>query len=639
MWRRLLRRLTGESQAERQQDGIYVSSMSQAKAIRLVLGALLSLALVAPTGSSAADGAYGVPVGADELEEVLPASGGDEGYVREHTVVRTSDGIELDGWIWRPRNGKPAPTVLLYSPYHGNLDPWGNDDRAGDRAGMNLVPTEELMKEGYAIGFFSIPGTGHSGGCFDFFGAKTGRAGADLVDWIARQSWSNGRVGMTGQSNDATTAWQVAAEAPAALKVIVPMSGGIRLYTQVGTPNGLLGWFTGPNALVNVAVIGATPVWNGAPNGQLGPVLRGATRNRLCADVRRALGAQTLDPARDERDGAFWEERDLTDRLGDIRAAVLATAGFNDATVPGFGFEAVGWPLIRSPKAMILADLGHAIPTEVATGDFVDMRIDWFNAFLKNGHRCGASDAPELCEPRPAELGHIYYQTDAPAAGLDSVLEAQSGQWTETSAWPPPEARDEVAYLAGDKLADRPGSAPSELVPAPRAADNYAVGVDRSPCGAPKGSKLFESAPMAVDTTLAGVPHAELRLESDDEGGQVAVSLFELGENFSCTPAAGSHAAPGNPTDSRLITWGGADLRFYDGGYTATVFPTEELTAVPIAMEAAAARIEAGHRLGLLVSGGEPFYRAGNAYLPRLTLSPESRVVLPIIGASRDRHR
>lgn len=52
-------------------------------------------------------------------------------------------------------------------------------------------------------------------------------------------------------------------------------------------------------------------------------------------------------------------------------------------------------------------------------------------------------------------------------------------------------------------------------------------------------------------------------------------------------------------------------------------------------METAGARIEAGrHRVGVLLSGGDAFYRAANTNLPELTLHAGStrHVVLPVVG-------
>ena len=54
-----------------------------------------------------------------------------------------------------------------------------------------------------------------------------GADAAALIDWIARQSWSDGQVGMYGGSYSGFTPWAAAKRQPKALKAIM-----------VGAPNG-----------------------------------------------------------------------------------------------------------------------------------------------------------------------------------------------------------------------------------------------------------------------------------------------------------------------------------------------------------------------------------------------------------------
>jgi len=49
-----------------------------------------------------------------------------------------------------------------------------------------------------------------------------GEDGAAVIDWIARQPWSDGRVGMYGGSYEGFTQWAIAKHMPRALKTIIP---------------------------------------------------------------------------------------------------------------------------------------------------------------------------------------------------------------------------------------------------------------------------------------------------------------------------------------------------------------------------------------------------------------------------------
>ena len=52
-----------------------------------------------------------------------------------------------------------------------------------------------FARHGYVFVLVDTRGRGSSGGTFDPF-AQEARDGYDLVEWLGRQSWSNGKVAM-----------------------------------------------------------------------------------------------------------------------------------------------------------------------------------------------------------------------------------------------------------------------------------------------------------------------------------------------------------------------------------------------------------------------------------------------------------
>jgi putative CocE/NonD family hydrolase len=58
---------------------------------------------------------------------------------------------------------------------------------------------------GYARVWADVVGTGNSGGCYDYGGIREKQTGYDLVEWIAAQPWSTGKIGMIGGSYNGTT--------------------------------------------------------------------------------------------------------------------------------------------------------------------------------------------------------------------------------------------------------------------------------------------------------------------------------------------------------------------------------------------------------------------------------------------------
>jgi uncharacterized protein len=51
---------------------------------------------------------------------------------------------------------------------------------------------------------------------------QEGRDGYDTIEWAARQSWSDGRVGTFGLSYLGAVQWLAAVEGPPSLRAMVP---------------------------------------------------------------------------------------------------------------------------------------------------------------------------------------------------------------------------------------------------------------------------------------------------------------------------------------------------------------------------------------------------------------------------------
>lgn len=75
-------------------------------------------------------------------------------------------------------------------------------------------------------------GTWNSDGNAVFPCAEQGKDGYDVVEWIAGQNWSNGRVTMSGNSFLAATQWFVGAEQPPHLTCLAPWEGFNDMYND-----------------------------------------------------------------------------------------------------------------------------------------------------------------------------------------------------------------------------------------------------------------------------------------------------------------------------------------------------------------------------------------------------------------------
>lgn len=123
------------------------------------------------------------------------------------------DGVVLRGDVARPAEGK-SPVIVIQSPY-------GKSEAV-------TVPVRniaELARQGFAAAYIDTRGRFSSDGAEEFIPfARHENDGCDVVEWAARQPWSNGDVFGFGPSYHGFTQWMTARERPSALKAFSPGS-------------------------------------------------------------------------------------------------------------------------------------------------------------------------------------------------------------------------------------------------------------------------------------------------------------------------------------------------------------------------------------------------------------------------------
>ena len=130
-------------------------------------------------------------------------------YVIEMTVpVRSPDGATICTMIVRPRSAPRLPTMLNFTIYADTVAKLIEARRAAASGYIGVV--------GFARGKLCSPDNPVP---YEYDGADA----AALIAWIARQPWSDGRVGMYGGSYEGFTQWAAAKHLPPALKTIVPL--------------------------------------------------------------------------------------------------------------------------------------------------------------------------------------------------------------------------------------------------------------------------------------------------------------------------------------------------------------------------------------------------------------------------------
>jgi len=117
------------------------------------------------------------------------------------------DGVELTVDIFRPKAEGRFPAILQITPYNKN----GQAARA-----------QKFAARGYVVINADSRGRFDSGGDWDPFSPLHKTDGYDLVEWVAKQPWCSGNVGMYGLSYMGWTQWWTATQSPPSLKAIVP---------------------------------------------------------------------------------------------------------------------------------------------------------------------------------------------------------------------------------------------------------------------------------------------------------------------------------------------------------------------------------------------------------------------------------
>lgn len=591
--------------------------------------ALASLLLVALLAGCAVPGPAGpdpdVPVVFEPCAHPWPCGDGAEWpadlagpfeiLLAQGVRVKSFDGVELDGAYWLPKlpEGVRAPVVLKSTPYLGTCayqevrgvrggDLPGCPGSAESEARLDGDNFRELLQAGYAVAIFAVRGTGASGGCHDLWGSDEQRDQAVLVEWAGAQPWSNGRVAMMGLSYPGTTPWEAAIQSPPSLKAI--LVGGIisDVYLSLSSPQGAVedGYDTF-QAGTTVANSLQPPHVGGAPMlARWAPV----AKDRLCPETAELLTVNPMTSRGDARPKAWFDERRLAGRFGDVSAAVLVAHGFQDDNFHRYQEDTI-WERLPGPKWFVLGQWGHTYAFEDQMANhphaksWLDLQIAWLDFWLK-----GVGDPPRM--------GVVDYQ------------ESSMG-WREAEAWPPPRARHEALYLSGETLAPEPGEGARAFSAGPQG--SCAAGAT---CGA--ASTLCESAspvPPSVAyaleakeaTTVAGNPFALLDIASDQAGGTFAVDLYLVPKGAACE-------------DAVLVSDGGVDLRFHEGNFDARPFPVDARGQVRVDLYNVALRLEPGDGLALVVR--TPTDRDTREFAPTITVHGASHLVLPLVEGTLD---
>lgn len=239
-------------------------------------------------------------------------------------------------------------------------------------------------RDAYVVVHASLPGTGCSSGTWDLYSVEQAKAGAELIDnWIAKQPWSNGRVGILGHSYSGATGLLVASHRPRHL-VAMSISGMIDdNYRGITYPGGVFNTLFPP-----LWHLGIRPAYDKA-----GGTTQGMVRNadneqgRQCAQNLAAQRRGTdndplLNSGTDGQDNDYWRRTAMIAHIGKVTVPIHIAGAWQDEQTGARGTSRL-WEAVRPgvPKRLLQFNGDHG--TNVQAVETWGDRKAWLDHWIR----------------------------------------------------------------------------------------------------------------------------------------------------------------------------------------------------------------------------------------------------------------
>jgi putative CocE/NonD family hydrolase len=464
--------------------------------------------------------------------------------VEKDVTIVVRDGTKLAADLYRPaRDGKAAegrfPTLLTRTPY--NKDGAAKEGRYYAERGYNVVAND-------VRGRFGSEGTWR-------LIADDPADGFDVVEWIAAQPWSDGKVGTFGTSYPGGTQHALAEMNPPHLTTIVPIDAlsncGISGMRHGGAFElRFMNWIFLNAANSRAALFEPALKAALAENArrirehvdQL-PLRVGTSPLKVVPEYEGWL----VEALRSGPESPFWKIKGMSvvDHLADYAdVPVVHVTGWYDSWTRqvALNYEALSRAK-RSPQRLVIGPWVHGgqgsnVAGEVeftsdAAVDLLAWRLRWYDHWMK-GERNGVGDDPPV-------LIYVMGTGDdrkSPAGRLK-----HGGSWRGEREWPLKRARATPFYLDGDGILSTSALSegrssttytfdPRRPVPTvggnissnaglmtngafdQRPRDDTHAADNRLPLSERRDVLVFRTAPLAEDVEVTGTVSAELWVSS-----------------------------------------------------------------------------------------------------------------------------
>ncbi|WP_185844852.1 CocE/NonD family hydrolase [Nonomuraea sp. WAC 01424] len=424
--------------------------------------------------------------------------------LRRNIPVPMPDGVTLLADHYAPPHGRPAPAVLIRSPY-------------GRRGLFGWMYGRGFARNGFHVLIQSCRGGFGSGGSLDPLGDEHDD-GLATIAWLRKQPWYGGSFAMFGPSYLGYAQWAVASEAGPDLKAMATQitASQFRDAAYVGGAFALesaLSWTTLTETMTRRFVGGAAMLT--APRSTRRAVLSG----RPVAELDLASAGRPLRFFRDllahHADPAvpYWAKRDFSPKVGEVEAAVTMLGGWYDVFLP---WQLKDYAAMRAAGRRPYLTIGPWYHVDSRHGrPSMTEALAWFRAHLMGD--------PSGLRPDPVRL----YVTGA-------------GEWRDYPDWPVPGMREQRWHLqeGGGLTPEVPAEAgsgrfryhpahPTPVIGGPvLLADSRPR--DQRRLEARRDVLVHSSATLESDMEMIGPVHADVYLRSSTPYVDVVVRVCDV---------------------------------------------------------------------------------------------------------------
>lgn len=423
----------------------------------------------------------------------------------ENLWIPMPDGVKLAARIWLPEDAEadPVPAILEYLPYRKR-------DGTVER---DALTHPYFAGHGYAGVRVDMRGTGDSEGvCKGEYLKQEQDDCLAVIEWLAKQPWCSGTVGMIGISWGGFNGLQVAARRPPALKAVISLCSTDDRY------NDDVHYLGGAQMCDNL--MWGTTAWAIAMTPP-DPLIVGDRWRQLWEGRLNGNGIWMQDWFEHQRRDDFYKHGSICEDYADVEIPVYAVGGWADGYPNPIFRMLESLPGVRKG---LIGPWGHKYPHFAMPGPrmgFLQECLRWWDQYLK-GIDTGIADEPML---------RAWMQDPAAPA---AIYDERPGRWVAEPSWPGPGIGEHTLALSPGKLAEDGGSDDVLTIRSPSTAGlssgawcGYGVlptlPVDqRMEAG---NALVFETEPLEEALEILGFPEFEVKLASDKPVALISATL------------------------------------------------------------------------------------------------------------------